>query len=169
MVRMLQPTFQQEPSTAQRAKVHKVVGLWRDRAIFQQKDLAMMEAAMMNGVPFTQPVQVEMTPLSTYQAAMASLPPPEPAGEPPATPAQAAMPPPPYHQKPPSPPPYSAHQEPPPQYGAEAQGLSQQGINMAQQGMGMSQALMPHMPAGHAMPLSHTRTCLTCPQVMPCP
>jgi hypothetical protein len=58
MVRLLQPTFQQESSPEQRAKLHKVVGLWRARGIFPEHDVNSMEAAMANGVPFIQPVQV---------------------------------------------------------------------------------------------------------------
>ena len=105
MVRLLQPTYQEEPSTTERAKVHKVIGLWRDRGIFDAQDINSMEAAVMNGVPIPQPVTVDMHHLSSWQAAQQHLPPPEPPGDPPADPVQ--------------PPAYGTPQEPPPQYGAK--------------------------------------------------
>ena len=74
MVRLLQPTFQGESNTAERAKLHKVLGLWRDRNIFSANDVNAIEAAMMNGVPFAQPVQVDMATLQTYQQALAARP-----------------------------------------------------------------------------------------------
>lgn len=111
MVRLLQPTFQAESNTTERAKLHKVVGLWRDRNIFSAQEVSAMEAAMMNGVPFVQPVQVEMTGLQTYQKVLASKreQPGSPAGEPPEYQEppphyQPAEPPPQYQPKPPLPP-----------------------------------------------------------------
>ena len=44
MVRLLQPTFEQEASVDNRAKLHKVLGLWRDRGIFPSNEVAAMEA-----------------------------------------------------------------------------------------------------------------------------
>ncbi|EKX30799.1 hypothetical protein GUITHDRAFT_149666, partial [Guillardia theta CCMP2712] len=75
VLRLLHPTFQDEPDAENRGKISKVLGLWRERNIFSPQEI---EQAMSDRNAIIPSPTVDLDSLGSFQSAMSRKQPPAP-------------------------------------------------------------------------------------------